>query len=300
MRRRSKARLRQAPSPPSFKQKLDEKLRRMSLVREQPDKISLSRLLRDKKACRSLVAELGFEVPRPYAQGVSLEKAIACLPAYGSAVLKPLSGQDSWGVVTLFKRTDGRYRNLMSGKIFDIAQIDAHLRRQLEKKKLSDMWILEELLLSPENHGVQIDDFKFYCFYGEIALILQKRNRWGKKSYKWYDSSWTEVDTGKYYEQILSSLPSPERAVDEMRKIAALSRSLPIPFVRIDTYFSSRGLVVGEITPEPGGYNLFLPKVDRYLGAHYEQAEHRLWCDLQDDRAPPIWKEYKGQRVVLV
>mgnify|MGYP001167134534 FL=1 len=72
----------------------------------------------------------------------------------------------------------------------------------------------------------------------------------------------------------------------EMLSIAArLSSLLKTPFISVDMYESTRGPVVGELTPAPGGpyykkmYE-FSQNYDIELGKAWERAEQRISAEL--------------------
>ncbi|MEY8837654.1 ATP-grasp fold amidoligase family protein, partial [Cribrihabitans sp. XS_ASV171] len=65
-------------------------------------------------------------------------------------------------------------------------------------------------------------------------------------------------------------LPLPQNPQAMMEMARAISAALPLPFCRIDLFEFDEGLTVGELTPEPGGYQNFSPAADLYLGAFFE------------------------------
>jgi len=94
--------------------------------------------------------------------------------------------------------------------------------------------------------------------------------------HKFYDFEWQPVITGKYTDTTDESLPPPEDPAALSALASSVSAALPAPFCRVDLYETTRGPVVGELTPEPGGYYLFDSAVDLYLGLAYELAEWSL------------------------
>jgi hypothetical protein len=74
-------------------------------------------------------------------------------------------------------------------------------------------------------------------------------------------------------------LPPPQDPQALMALAQAISADLPIAFCRIDLFETGRGPVVGELTPEPGGYQNFDAACDAYLGLWHDLAQARLALD---------------------
>ncbi|MCC5931475.1 MAG: hypothetical protein JJU28_19665 [Cyclobacteriaceae bacterium] len=60
----------------------------------------------------------------------------------------------------------------------------------------------------------------------------------------------------------------------ELRAYAdTLMSKLPMTYCRIDLYNSGKGIIVGELTPIPGGAFRFYPEFDQLLGTYYKKSE---------------------------
>ena len=64
------------------------------------------------------------------------------------------------------------------------------------------------------------------------------------------------------------------------------SKAVPLPFVRVDLYGTTKGIVMGEITLLPGGNQHYIPVQDARLGKMWEEAEMRLQIDLARNGRP--------------
>lgn len=56
----------------------------------------------------------------------------------------------------------------------------------------------------------------------------------------------------------------------------ALMAKIPLSYCRIDLFNGQNGIIVGELTPIPGGAYRFYPEVDRLLGRHYQEAQNNF------------------------
>lgn len=102
-------------------------------------------------------------------------------------------------------------------------------------------------------------DFKFLCFNGEPRLIQVDVDRYGDHRENYYDENWTLLPVVTDLPNADADIARPER-FDEMKQIAqALSR--PFDFARVDLYWISAKIYVGEITFFPGGGSIpFVPE----------------------------------------
>lgn len=239
--------------------------------------------LAQKSLARDLALELGLEVSSTYLARCPLSVVIQRLNEIETAVIKPDRASGSVGVL-LLQKVEGRFRNILSGEYVDLNGIANHLSRVREKHRLEDSWIVEELLL-PADHEVRpIDDIKIYCFYGRPVVILQRRNLWNGRrrdvAYKWYDPTWKEVATGKYTNKISPSMESPINKDALLKTAMSASMKLPTPFMRIDLYDASRGVIFGEFTPTPGDRTSWNAAWDARLVAEWKDAARRLSDDI--------------------
>jgi|GEM_PF-1911929 len=195
-------------------------------------------------------------------------------------VIKPIRSTGSAGVYLIFNQNvilsarTGVYLNS-----WNELQTDA-LNRLKNREKgesgsiLKDEWMIEELILSDPNSTVPPSDLKFYCFYGEVVLILET-NRLNKNVCFWdpdmnliYPHSSKQFYVGKGFTK------------EHLDIVSEASLKIPTPYIRLDMLNGHDGLVFGEATPRPGAYHLFNDEYDQKLGEAYRRAEERLTRDL--------------------
>lgn len=194
-------------------------------------------------------------------------------------ILKPLFGESARGVLYLCPDGD-EWIDRLNGRQLTFGKIRKRLRDVVRNRGFPDIWMLEEPLnpARGESAGRPVaDDYKVYTFQGEVGLILQRRAWTGEgRRFRWFDPDWQPVSTGKYTEIIdnaLSPPPDPAALLDVARRV---SRAVPLPFCRVDAYFTDRGIRAGEVNGWTGGYDKFNDDWDQHLGAMWEAAEVRV------------------------
>lgn len=201
------------------------------------------------------------------------------------AVIKPVKATGSMGVYLVFNENtilSAREGVYMSS--WDEMEKDA--KKKLEDGKIgknplltTDKWITEELVLSAKGSTIPPNDLKFYCFYGEVLLVLEA-NRAHYGEYCFWDSEMNLAKTGKYdgrnqfYEHGLGFTK------EDMDLVVSASLQIPAPFIRLDMLKGHDGLVFGEATPRPGRFHMFNDEYDSKLGEAYRRAEARILRDL--------------------
>ncbi|ALH94688.1 ATP-grasp fold amidoligase family protein [Acinetobacter equi] len=235
-----------------------------------------------KSIAYPFVENLGIKCPKLFYKNEKLEN-IQINDIDGSFVLKPEQAHSSLGVY-LCHNEHGNYHELLTNRTVSKQQIIEEAFSIMKEKKFSNKWMLEELVYPDDGKLYALDDWKFYCFYGEVGLILQKHKGIdGEITYKLYDESLVEAkNTGKYIGKIDSNLPlarNVRKMLDAARK---LSSNVPLPFVRVDLFSSSEGVIFGEFTPFPGGFSMFWKAWDEKLGKMWMDAEARLDRDIKN------------------
>lgn len=190
-----------------------------------------------------------------------------------NCVIKPVHEGESRGVFASYEdKIVYMNKNLIFTNNKDMKQYANGLLKSKVVKK--DSWMVEELL---QYKGGIAKDVKFYCFYGEVGLILESA-REGELKRCWYDSDLNYANTGKYDELIFQGK---RNEIEGLIKIAKkLSLEVPSPFVRIDLLITDSGIFVGEFTPLPGGYSDFNYDWDKRLGELYLRASVNLAYDV--------------------
>lgn len=144
-----------------------------------------------------------------------------------------------------------------------VRQIEASQKRrygfhkgEFHYAKIKPKIIAEEFL------GDDIEDYKFYCFNGEVAFFSIETHRHTRKHVRAYYTP----DFEKSHVQFCNDLSPPQEPQSRPRKFAemlelAQSLSLGQPHVRVDLYHSSDAIFFGELTFSPeSGYTKWRPR----------------------------------------
>ncbi|MVW80214.1 ATP-grasp fold amidoligase family protein [Bordetella sp. 02P26C-1] len=238
---------------------------------------------------RKFAEGLGLKTPKLYGQNITLYETFELVQGLGLErfVVKPVSGKNSWCVLPVCRVSDRSFYNIIERSERTIEDLIASAWHDYRKYKIAagskkfNRWIVEELLLSDPGSMEPIDDYKFYCFFGECFLILHKRNffedgKWSSR-YRWYNDQWEPVDTGKYVDKIDSALHPPEGGRSVLVETAVeTSLKIPVPFVRLDFYYSDGKVYFGEFTQFPGNPAGFSETIRREMGDRWMRASKRL------------------------
>lgn len=162
-------------------------------------------------------------------------------------------------------------------KEFDAVAAKAFFKRRLEDniywvnrefcyKNIKPRIICEEYKV--DESGVELKDYKVYCFNGIPKYILVIFNRFNGLRKNVYDAGWEFIPvalTDPFDDTVTFDRPA---AFDEMLCVAS-KLAKDIPFVRVDFYIADKRLYVGELTFYPnGGHTRFKPpEYDAIFGA---------------------------------
>lgn len=245
------------------------------------------------------VEKLGVSTPNIFFRKEKLEN-IKFETLNSSFVLKPEQSHSSIGVSLVFKEKNKNIfgRELLTNSDINAEKILEVSKKVMEEKNIQNSWLVEELILPDDNEIYPIDDWKFYCFYGEVGLILQKRKYLnGDVLYKLYDNNYEIADkTGKYIGKINLDLPIAKYHQEMLQTAKLLSSNIPTPFMRVDLFSSSRGTVFGEFTPFPGGFSMFWNTWDSELGKMWLEAETRLDIDTRNGKFQNLYQNIKNMK----
>lgn len=199
------------------------------------------------------------------------------------AVVKTDRGAASRGVYPLLRRGDGWWLELHSGQTKTERAIVAELAAHTSSKRISRRVFVEDLV--DDGHGDRAPyDWKLYCFYGRVGLIMQRdtrNSRLGKDfTFRYFDRDWTDLGQANTGSTIDRELPPPWHPGDLVACAERISAAVPRPFLRVDLYDVPGRVVFGEITINPGGDHYLRPDVDRALGELWDDAAARLTRDL--------------------
>lgn len=232
----------------------------------------------------------GVNTPRIYQAG----KALKDLIIDEKMVIKPMYENSSKGVYVSYAKDKTIYLN--TGEVFaNFSDVKSHAQSLINSKYVRfDSWMTEALL---GEYTAIARDVKFYCFYGEIGLILETDRNSGIKRC-WFDEDLNYVDTGKYNDVLYKA--SRDRLI-ELKEIAKkLSLEIPAAFVRIDFMIDKEQIYLGEYTPLPGQYNDFNMKWDAYLGELFINAGIQLAYDIASGKQFEKYKNTPKREKILV
>jgi len=170
------------------------------------------------------------------------------------------------------------------------------LLRETSKKWLAADWHrylhewwyneIDRLLLIEPIIGDNLNDYKFFCFNGEVKIVQVDEGRFTEHRRSFYDCAWQRQSFGFSYPQIVGEI-APPRHLARMIELAEIL-SVGFPFVRIDFYDLATGPKFGEMTFAPeAGFGRFSPiSADRLLGDWWKEAAARV--DARDDQPLPL------------
>ncbi|WP_440897971.1 ATP-grasp fold amidoligase family protein [Amphibacillus sp. Q70] len=262
----------------SFSNQLTIKERKNQLWTDSPDQ-----LLDNKELGYQFVDRLGIKYPKQS----EIVYTYQTIPKTEGIVIKPVNGAGSRGVYLVYSST----------KIFDLKRqeeltswdnLSERMERDLDSNFVeADEWITENLLLMDKVNDLPAKDFKFYCFYGEVALILEIE-RYPHLRYCWWDRSGNQISTGKYDYQLFNGEGVHAQDIEVVEKI---SREIPTAFMRIDFLKAEDSFYFGEFTPKPGNFDHFDRNIDEWLGRLFLQAETQLNQDLINGKTFTVYQK---------
>jgi hypothetical protein len=117
--------------------------------------------------------------------------------------------------------------------------------------------------------GIDLPDYKFFCFSGEVALIQVDTTRSVDHRRRLYSPDWSPLDTRLHYPLAPATAPPPE--ADDL--VASAQRlSAEFDFVRVDLYALDGQVYLGELTayPSSGRLRFEPPDLDLELGRRWQ------------------------------
>lgn len=147
-----------------------------------------------------------------------------------------------------------------------------------EVKKITDSWkqteyfnvgrewvykdlprtLLAEKLLTDEEGRIP-NDYKFFCFHGQVKIIQVDIDRFGDQKRNLYDRNFNRL-TGRLlypnYDGIISRPPGLDKAIQLAEVLSG-----EFSFLRVDLYLIEKNVLFGELTNYPGsGFVNFEPE----------------------------------------
>lgn len=222
------------------------------------------RKLSNKYNSREFARKYGCQVADLYWKGRDLNTIkFEELPAH--YVIRPTIGFAS-GLV--FLMANGI--NLMDKQAYSPAAILKIMTQALQENPHLE-FLIEEFIRTENGEYTIPNDFKFYMFDGEIAVIQVINRLSATKGYtNFYDQNWQLMPNltvnypGGNYQAPPACLP------EMIAQAKTLSKAYEI-FVRIDFYATDKGVVFGEFTPTPALGKGFTPGANRMLANYWNQ-----------------------------
>lgn len=235
--------------------------------------------INDKRDTYAWVDRMGVRRPAELARAPEVA-ALRWASLPDRIVLKPERGAGGHGVRLLERRSDTWF-DLIGEVTLDIDTVRHEHSALVDADKVSAEVFVEEMVHDPQRpRGVPID-WKAYAFFGAVGLVVGRARSVASDSspkprFRVFDGSWDDLgpDATRYRYDPGIALPThPDDVLDVARRLSA---AVPRPFVRVDMYDGQSGVVLGEITPEPGGPQRFRRDIDQRLGSLWEEAEGRV------------------------
>jgi hypothetical protein len=221
-----------------------------------------------KVAGQEFARSFGMQVPVLYTTITS----IVDLPNFSDLpdtfVLKPITGHSSNNVFALRNGI-----NIFDQKHYSRDDLVSHIGQTSGGQQRSK-FLIEELLQNFDGKPGIPNDYKFYCFGENIALIqVIERNSTVDRSInkQWFlTEDWRPLGLHiKRLEKPETSLPARPDFLEAMASLVKGMGAYLNMFMRIDMYATTRGPVFGELTPFPNLGRGYTPEANAWLG--------RLW-----------------------
>ena len=223
------------------------------------DEYLWQRRLSNKLNAKEFAALNGCKTATLYWKGRDVENIdFSSLPP--QYVIRPTLGHGSKGIFIMKNGV-----NLFDKKIYTPQQIISSLKECIGEHP-DKIILVEEFLQNEAGEHKILDDYKFFCFNGEIAgvwVINRLSPNTGFSNF--FDEQWTPMKPLMFsYLYPFKDGQEKPACFDEMvEQVKRLSKAYSI-FVRLDFYATSKGAVFGEFTPTPNlgvGYNRYGQKL---------------------------------------
>lgn len=186
-----------------------------------------------------------------------------------SAVVKPTAAAESRGVFLLERRDRRNWVEQKTGKAYSLPALRRAMREDYRP------WIVEDLLSPPE--GSPLMEYCVMCFGGSPRVAFGKSSSL-PGSFQWVLPGWAPLDIKRPYRPNNRELQPPRYPEGVIQLAQTVSRSLRLPFARVDVFDTRWGLVVGELLAWSGDGKspLWPPDWDKTL-AQWWKASTPMW-----------------------
>lgn len=197
-------------------------------------------------------------------------------------VIKPRRGASNMGVLALTRTGSRTFWDVMRARTWNVVEVDDYLSGLAASRRVSGELLVEELIWAPHGHGMVPRDWKVLCFGGSVQVVIQRDLRQRARSadwrFKYWDRDFAALGPVKDAARFDPDLPPPADPPGLIAFAERAARMTRLPFLRVDVFESSRGLLLGEFTPLPGG-QIYSAAMDVHLGRVWEHVEARRWAD---------------------
>lgn len=233
----------------------------------------------------------GVETPQVYAVWYDVDGIDLSTVEAERIVLKSDGGHSAKGVWPLVRMGDV-WTSLDGKTVVPNGPLPDEMKSAL--KGLRGPFFAEELLERPSGPGVPAD-VKLYMSYGEVLQVLVMEpaesgsmDRHGFTR-RFFDEAGNDLGRIVQKAAYTPSTVAPE-PLPEMVEIARhLSVAVGLPFVRVDLYSTSRGVVLGELTLVPGGRQVYQLDHEQRMAEKWALGQARLDRDLSLGRPAGTW-----------
>lgn len=263
---------------PSFVYKLRES-KRVRQLESPEDPAAPVWELNNKVSAYEFARSHGVPIPQVYGDFARTED-IDWDAAPAEFVIKMTCGTTAQAVWPLVREGDG-YRDLL-GDPSEVLSRAELVSRVTDAVRYDDQArvLMEELLPGPSDKALRVPpDYKLLCFHGVVGLIavIGRTQRSGRRlASRYFAPDGTDMGNALVDALVNPRLPAPGHLDDLIGAGETLSAAIQSPFVRVDMYDTDKGIIFGEITPDPGGNHLMREDVDRHLGSLWERAQYQL------------------------
>ncbi|EPD31045.1 ATP-grasp fold amidoligase family protein [Gleimia europaea] len=242
-----------------------------------------------KARTRQFADLIGVRAPSIYISG-PIEIVLASqLPKL--FVLKPAFASTSIGV-RLLERKEDKWEDIVSCDVFSTEQLieEAHdVSARYSDSPINDVFIAEELLVGIDG-SVPPADIRFYCFQGEIGMILMEQHLENPVEAMYFDGDFMPfpdlpnrygIAPGMSHLESIVESQVPENWQELLNVAKRISTAVATAFCRVDLYNTVNGIYLGEITFTPGTFYYKNRKIMSSaeavrLGRMWQDAEKRL------------------------
>lgn len=250
-----------------------------------------------KKLIRDFCDLIGVKTVKIIKSGTiaEIEKSLEEMPEYFA--LKPAFASTSIGVY-LLQKTEQGFLDLLKGERVNWEDIKKHYisisERHYPHNPERGIFIIEDLLIDYDGK-IPPDDIRFYCFQGEVGLIIKEDHMTkGIVEAMYFDGNFlpfsdvhNRYSIAKQAEALESIVEAivPDKWQDLLNVAKRVSCAVPTPFARIDLYDTPKGIYLGEVTLTPGTFYYGNRKI---MSVSEQERLGRMWLEAEKRMAGSI------------